>query len=254
MDHMDIDDILHTVTAMNGEEPDESMHNILNDLQQRVPFVTSPMPLIIHNDQPTNDVKKNIKPLDPVSSVDSSSSDPDISNDNPHVNIPPLEDTPPAGPGGLAKPNSTDSSRSSHGKLEGPVNSLKSALTKRNTNNKYDTYVSGNNKNTKSNKVNKTVRIQTHPTNIDDNDTNDTNNANSTIICASSNDNDEKISLIQTKSHLTSIFGYFVPTTTLYFILVLVIMAVGLYFLTGEKKKDKDKDKEKEKEKDKIKK
>ena len=38
-------------------------------------------------------------------------------------------------------------------------------------------------------------------------------------------------------SHLTSIMGYSIPTCTLYFIAVLVIIAIGLYFLTGEKKK-----------------
>jgi uncharacterized membrane protein len=38
-------------------------------------------------------------------------------------------------------------------------------------------------------------------------------------------------------SHLTNIMGYNIPTTTIYFIAILVIIAVALYFLTAEKKK-----------------
>ena len=54
------------------------------------------------------------------------------------------------------------------------------------------------------------------------------------------------------KNHLTSIFGYNIPISTLYFILVLVAITIVLYLLTAEKKKDKEKDKEeKNKEKDK---
>ena len=50
------------------------------------------------------------------------------------------------------------------------------------------------------------------------------------------------------KSHMTSLMGYNIPTSTLYFIIVMCVVATALYFLTAEKKKDKDKDKQKKKE------
>jgi hypothetical protein len=55
--------------------------------------------------------------------------------------------------------------------------------------------------------------------------------------------------IIVENSHLTSIMGYNIPTSTLYFIIVLVAIAVGLYFMTTDRKKDKEKDKNKIKEK-----
>jgi len=69
------------------------------------------------------------------------------------------------------------------------------------------------------------------------------------------NDNDNSITKVSAtpKSHLTSIFGYNIPISTLYFIIVLAIISVALYFLTGAKRKenkDKDKDKDKKKETD----
>jgi cbb3-type cytochrome oxidase subunit 3 len=66
---------------------------------------------------------------------------------------------------------------------------------------------------------------------------------------SSQNDN-EFISNLQysNKNHLTSIFGYNIPISTLYFILVLVAITIVLYLLTAEKKKDKDKEREKDKE------
>ena len=54
-------------------------------------------------------------------------------------------------------------------------------------------------------------------------------------------DQDEQYNPIDTKfaqcSHLTNIMGYNIPTSTLYFIIVMIIIAVGLYFLTSERKK-----------------
>lgn len=41
-------------------------------------------------------------------------------------------------------------------------------------------------------------------------------------------------------SHLTCLFGYNIPTTTLYFILVLICIAVAFYFVTNKQKKKKD--------------
>lgn len=61
-------------------------------------------------------------------------------------------------------------------------------------------------------------------------------------ICTSNQKQSDK----DTSNHLTSIFGYNIPISTLYFILVLVAITILLYLLTAEKKKDKDRDKEKE--------
>jgi hypothetical protein len=46
--------------------------------------------------------------------------------------------------------------------------------------------------------------------------------------------------------NMTSIFGYNIPSSTLYFIFVLIMIAIALYLLTGEKKKDKEIDKNRE--------
>lgn len=42
-----------------------------------------------------------------------------------------------------------------------------------------------------------------------------------------------------------SLMGYSIPESTLYFILVLLIIGAALYFLTGDSKKDKDNEKNK---------
>jgi hypothetical protein len=50
--------------------------------------------------------------------------------------------------------------------------------------------------------------------------------------------------------HMTSLMGYLIPTSTLYFILMLVVIAIAIYFLTTEKKPtniDDEKDKDKKK-------
>lgn len=40
-------------------------------------------------------------------------------------------------------------------------------------------------------------------------------------------------------SHLTEVFGYCIPTATMYFIIILLIIAVALFFLTAPKQKEK---------------
>ena len=52
------------------------------------------------------------------------------------------------------------------------------------------------------------------------------------------------------QSNMTSFLGYNIPWSTLYFLLVIIVISVALYFLTGEKKKEKEKEKEKIKDKD----
>jgi hypothetical protein len=78
------------------------------------------------------------------------------------------------------------------------------------------------------------------PDNIPEEQSNDENHKqNSRVVVPTKN--------IQ-KSHMTSLMGYNIPTTTLYFIIVMCVIAIALYFLTAEKKKDKDKQKKKESE------
>ena len=45
------------------------------------------------------------------------------------------------------------------------------------------------------------------------------------------------------KTHMTSLLGYNIPTSTLYFIIVMTIITTTFYFLTAKKKLDKNKDK-----------
>lgn len=47
----------------------------------------------------------------------------------------------------------------------------------------------------------------------------------------------------RTGPSLISVMGYSIPESTLYFVLVLAIIAVALYFLTSDGKKDKEKEK-----------
>lgn len=62
--------------------------------------------------------------------------------------------------------------------------------------------------------------------------------------------NNEQNAIVSQNSHLTNIMGYNIPTTTIYFIVILIVIAIGLYFLTAEKKQpiknDHDKNKQKE--------
>jgi len=67
----------------------------------------------------------------------------------------------------------------------------------------------------------------------------------------SSNKSDDKDNILITQSsHLTNIMGYNIPTATIYFIIVLIVIAVGLYFLTAEKKNSIKNDNERHKRKD----
>jgi hypothetical protein len=51
---------------------------------------------------------------------------------------------------------------------------------------------------------------------------------------------------IKVPDHMTSLMGYAIPTTTMYFIFVLLIMAVGLYYWTAPKVEKSDKKKKKD--------
>lgn len=70
------------------------------------------------------------------------------------------------------------------------------------------------------------------------------NNDNNNIGNNIDNDHGRDVSV---PSHLMNIFGYNIPVSTLYFIIVLVIIAVGLYFLTAKKPpQERDKSKKRD--------
>ena len=81
---------------------------------------------------------------------------------------------------------------------------------------------------------------------------NDGNNTGNNAVQVSDNadggDNNGAVELAGgVPDHITKIMGYSIPTSTLYFLAVLVVIAVILYFLTKEKEKPK---KKKEKDED----
>ena len=67
------------------------------------------------------------------------------------------------------------------------------------------------------------------------------NMSNDELVSPKTNKSDELKLCLKSKS--TKIMGYSVPTSTLYFIIVLAIISIGLYFLTKPKKTKKSKKK-----------
>lgn len=87
----------------------------------------------------------------------------------------------------------------------------------------------------------------------DANATNNTNTDNNASANISKNVSDNSNSVIKpgtdqqstiTIQNITTIFGYTLPTSTLYFIIALLMIAIGLYFVTSDKRKKKKKEDE----------
>ncbi|VBB17882.1 hypothetical protein YASMINEVIRUS_345 [Yasminevirus sp. GU-2018] len=236
MDNIAIDQILSTV---NGG--DDDMASLMRDLQHRVPTVRRSQPEI--NKSHVN------RPNDPVNSVSSAEN---ISNSDSSADA--IEVSRPAQVSRQV-PNQTSNhiqrqKASVHVQApQAPVVSSHAHPTEKvQSKNMY--------KDSRPNTApKKSVKINTGSDtgSQDDDGTNgadgDVDGENGTIVTQTDkgSKDDNKVAL---PSHLTNIFGYNIPTSTLYFIIVLVIIAVGLYFLTAERKKpnkdgDKDKDKNK---------
>jgi hypothetical protein len=69
-------------------------------------------------------------------------------------------------------------------------------------------------------------------------------------VISNSNISTDITNPIEIPDHMTSLMGYAIPTTTMYFIFVLLIMAIGLYYWTSPQVEKSDKKKQKKKDDD----
>jgi hypothetical protein len=269
MDEMDITDILKAVggatnntNLTNGSslmsetnDPTEYHHNavtnLFNNLQQRMPTNDRSADLTAkgtvsdnrlmakenvsaqrhpdHNvsakNNQINEVLKSLcnsrsmvnRPVDPVNSVQTSSAEYQSPVDN-------------------VREHSNKPERSSH--TVGGAEAL-SRKSLRSNDLKNDLKNDVSRKQTTDKKVGKTVHFNNHvDEHYDD-------------VDATSSEN--TLQVTPSGINMTSLMGYNIPTSTLYFIIVLIVIAVALYFLTAKKKdrtREKDREKDREKEKD----
>lgn len=203
MNTMDIDEILSAVTNMNNGD---NVQNILSDLQHRTPSVQSVGTFRDNNSSSTRESKQIERqsinrPVDPATSASSS------------------DDT--------VNEASDAFSGASDAKMKQMLQSVSNAQSHRQI--KTHKMASSNNKgDTRERKG-----IKTFGTDEAVDELQQTQNDKAV-------GGDHVVPVDGQKSHMSSLLGYNIPTSTLYFIIVLVIIAVGLYFLTAEKKRDKD--------------
>lgn len=100
------------------------------------------------------------------------------------------------------------------------------------------------NTNVTNEQLNKMLSLLQNTKNLDINSLNEikqkTVNSNNKVVQKSQTNNNQKSELV------TNIFGCNVPTSTIYFVLVLSVIAVGLYFMTAKKRVNKKKKKNKD--------
>ena len=227
MDNIAIDQILSTV---NGG--DDDMASLMRDLQHRVPTVRRSHPEInkSHVNRP-NDPVNSVSSAENISNSDSSCDANEMRREAPRevVRQPQKQKAPVQTSGAPVHSHAPEKGQLKSAQKESRPNVAPKKTVKINTGSDAGS------------------QDDNGTDGADNNRDDDSNNGTVTTQNDKSNVGDGKVTL---PSHLTSIFGYNIPTSTLYFIIVLVIIAVGLYFLTAERKKpNKDGEKDKEKSK-----
>lgn len=220
MNNFDIDDILSAVNNMN--DGGESVQSILGDLHHRSPVVKTAdsNPVGKNNNSSISGSKQTInRPVDPTKSI--SSSDNNTSSlDDCDQKLPDMKPfTQNIPPGRNQRENLT---QMLHTKNIGNIGNAS--------------------RGPRFNGSNQLIATKKKNSPITDIGDNSQKQDPDTIIPT----DDGKKSL--NGSHMTSLLGYNIPTSTLYFITVMIIITISLYFLTAEKKKDKDKEKKKDSE------
>jgi len=213
MDHTTIDHIMSAVNGMNGNNEDMAYFNRV--LPHRSPITKNTNESFLSQPNMRSDAHSHNKinqPVDPVKSISSNDNYSNSSNDNDFFEI-------------------TQPEHKTNSKINGPAKSRR-----------LDTHTVRGRKTTKVDVDN----------NSDISNVSDGTDVRDNIVVPNNDNgtpNTDNNGTIQ-PAHLTNIFGYNIPTSTLYFIIILVLIAVGLFFLTAEKKKpvkhDSDKNKRKE--------
>lgn len=244
MDHTTIDHIMSAVNDMNGNN--EDMAYFTGVLPHRSPVTKNTNESFLsqsntRNENTRNDMRNHNKinhPADPVKSISSNDNYSNSSNDNDFFEI--------------TQPISRSTHQSSHKLSQQLSQQLSQPSTHQSKQNstQQSSHKSTQKFNTHDTRGRKIIRSDvdnnSDMSNIPDGDEMEaTDNIHVGNNAAVTNNNDT-----QQPTHLTNLFGYNIPTSTLYFIIVLVLIAVGLFFLTAEKKKPIKHDMDKKKKDD----
>ena len=245
---MDDTTIEHIMSTVSGSDIDDYQQNIrYNDMTQFVQDIEHRMPFIKNtSNNPSNQtyVQHNLvkNPSDPVSSV---SSNEDMSPQQPDQNI-----------------STNNTSRNVAERRQEPPTMTKTITTRDDP--RGDPRVLSRRPAPRGGQqparvlASRTVEIKKNtaadvsPDSAYDNTDNGNAVANDNTVDVTDGtviqDADTNIPNMQydVPDHMTSLMGYLIPTKTLYFILVITIIATVIYFLTAEKKKTDVPDEEKE--------
>lgn len=230
MDHTTIDHIMSAVNDMNGNN--EDMAYFTGVLPHRSPatkntnesFLSQSNNRVENTRNNMHNHNKINHPVDPVKSISSNDNYSNSSNDNDF-----FEMTQPTQRSFSKNNDNTKLQPTSHSKSHSKSHSTSRPV-------QQSTQQTTNNFNTHNARGRNIAKVDVDNTsdisNISNGVETETNNNAPTDNNGSTNSNDT-----QQPTHLTNLFGYNIPTSTLYFIIVLVLIAVGLFFLTAEKKK-----------------